>query len=322
MLDYGIDAGWNDNNEYEIWDEDGASHGFGAPIPDRALASAARAADDARERGGAGRASPGRARVHGDARGTAGHRSATRRRGRGDNTTSWHTLRWNLRMGLTMSLSGMFNIGHDIGGFAGPVPDAELLVRWVQSGLFSPRFIMNSWKAGGETNTPWLHEEAIVPIREAIRLRYRLMPYLYTLYRRAAAYADPWLRPTFYEFEQDPRTFDDCDDFMCGTQLLIASVVAPGARARDVYLPVGPPCWYAFDTGERFIAGESARVDAPLDRIPMFCPAGAIVPMTDSDDFSRLTDEPTRSIRVFPAPGESDVRVHAVRGRRPDVALS
>ena len=51
----------------------------------------------------------------------------------GDNTTSWHTLRWNIRMGLTMSLSGMFNIGHDVGGFAGPVPDAELLVRWVQA---------------------------------------------------------------------------------------------------------------------------------------------------------------------------------------------
>ena len=72
----------------------------------------------------------------------------------GDNTTSWHTLRWNMRMGLTMSLSGMFNTGHDVGGFNGPVPDAELLVRWVQNGVFSPRFIMNSWKAGGEVNTP------------------------------------------------------------------------------------------------------------------------------------------------------------------------
>ena len=119
-------------------------------------------------------------------------------------------------MGLTMSLSGMFNIGHDVGGFAGPVPDAELLVRWVQNGVFSPRFIMNSWKPGGEVNTPWLHPEAIAPIRAAIRFRYRLMPYLYTLFRRAHALGEPMLRPLFYEFEHDPRAFADSDDFMFG----------------------------------------------------------------------------------------------------------
>jgi alpha-glucosidase len=208
-------------------------------------------------------------------------------------------------MGLTMSLSGMFNTGHDVGGFAGPVPDAELLIRWVQNGLFSPRCIMNSWKSGGETNTPWLHEAAVGPIREAIRLRYRLLPYLYTLYARAARDAEPWLRPTFFDFEDDPRCFEDCDDFMCGAQMLVASVVAPGARTRDVYLPVGPACWFAFDSGERFAAGEMARVAAPLDGVPIFCPAGAIVPMTDGADFSRLTDEPSRSIRVFPPPGHA-----------------
>jgi alpha-glucosidase len=199
----------------------------------------------------------------------------------------------------------MFNTGHDIGGFHGPVPDAELLVRWTQNGIFSPRCIMNSWKAGGETNTPWLHAEAIASIRDAIRLRYRLLPYFYTLYQRAARHGDPWLRPTFFDFESDPRAFDDSDDFMCGPLLLVASVVVPDARTRDVYLPAGPPRWYAFDGGERLSAGEVVRVDAPLERIPLFCPAGAIVPMTDSDDFSRLTDEPSRSVRAFPAPGQS-----------------
>src|SRR4029079_6166664 len=73
----------------------------------------------------------------------------------GEHTTSWHTLRWNLRMGLSMSLSGMFNTGHDIGGFAGPVPDAELLVRWGQNGIFSPRSTMNSGKGRGGVHSPW-----------------------------------------------------------------------------------------------------------------------------------------------------------------------
>ena len=303
VLDYGIDASWNDNNEYEIWDDDGASHGFGTPIPiarsrplQALLMTRASAEAQAAYRPGERVFTVTRAGPPGIQR--------YAQTWSGDNTTSWRTLRWNLRMGLSMSLSGLFNTGHDIGGFAGPVPDPELLVRWTQNGIFSPRCIMNSWKAGGETNSPWLHAGAIAPIRDAIRLRYRLLPYLYTLFRRAAVDGEPWLRPTFYDFEADPRTFDDCDDFMCGGQLLVASVVTPGARTRDVYLPAGPPCWFAFDGNARHAAGEVARVDAPLERIPMFCPAGAIVPMTDTDDFARLTDEPSRALRVFPAPGE------------------
>ena len=304
VLDYGIDAGWNDNNEYEIWDDDGVSHGFGTPIPiarsrplHALLMTRATAEAQAAHREGE--------RVFTITRAGPPGIQRYAQTWSGDNTTSWHTLRWNLRMGLGMSVSGMFNTGHDIGGFAGPVPDAELLVRWTQNGIFSPRCIMNSWKSGGETNTPWLHEEAIVPIREAIRLRYRLLPYFYTLAQRASRFAEPWLRPTFFDYENDPRTFEDCDDFLCGSQLLVASVVTPGARTRDVYFPVGPACWYAFDTGERYEAGTIARVSAPLDRILAFAPAGAIVPMTDTDDFSRLTDEPSRSLHVYPPPGSS-----------------
>jgi alpha-glucosidase len=304
VLDFDIDASWNDNNEYEIWDDDGASSGFGTPIPiarsrplQALLMTRASAEAQAAHRPGERVFTVTRAGPPGIQR--------YAQTWSGDNTTSWHTLRWNLRMGLTMSLSGMFNTGHDIGGFHGPVPDAELLVRWVQNGIFSPRCIMNSWKAGGETNTPWLHDEAIAPIREAIRLRYRLLPYLYTLFQRAAHHGEPWLRPTFFDFETDPRAFDDCDEFMCGSQLLVASVVEPGIRSRDVYLPQGPACWYAFDGGMRHSAGEVARADAPLDRIPLFCPAGAMVPMTGTSEFSRLTDEPSRALCVFPAPGES-----------------
>jgi alpha-glucosidase len=219
----------------------------------------------------------------------------------GDNTTSWHTLRWNLRMGLTMSLSGMFNTGHDVGGFAGPVPDPELLVRWVQNGVFSPRFIMNSWKAGGEVNTPWLHPEALESIRAAIRFRYRLMPYLYTLFRRAALLGEPLLRPLFYEFEDDPRAFADCDEFMFGPDLLVANVVEPGMRELRVYLPRGADGWYDFHGGAYHEPGSEVVVAAPLDRIPMFMRARAMIALTGSSDFSRLHDEPSRHLRVFPA---------------------
>ena len=239
----------------------------------------------------------------------------------GDNTTSWHTLRWNLRMGLTMSLSGMFNTGHDVGGFNGPVPDPELLVRWVQNGVFSPRFIMNSWKSGGEVNTPWLHPEAMEPIRAAIRFRYRLMPYLYTLYRRAHERGEPILRPLCYEFEHDPRAYADCDDFMFGPQLLVANVVERGARERRVYLPTCDAGWYDFYTGEHHAGGRDIVVPAPLDHIPLFARAGAIIPMTGRDDFAMLHDEPSRQLRDLSGRRRVERPVRSVRGRRQQYGL-
>jgi alpha-glucosidase len=305
VLDYGIDAGWNDNNEYEIWDDYGASHGFGQPLPiersrplQALLMTRATAEAQAAHR-------PDE-RVYTVTRAGPPGIQRYAQTWSGDNTTSWHTLRWNVRMGLSMGLSGVFNTGHDVGGFSGPVPDPELLVRWAQNGVFSPRFIMNSWKAGGEVTTPWLHAEALEPIRAAIRLRYRLMPYLYTLYRRAAELGEPVLRPLFYEFEDDPRAFADCDDFMFGPQLLVANVVEPGVRERRVYLPRGVEGWYDFHSGAYHQPGSEIVVAAPLDRIPMFARAGAMVPLTGRDDFSRLHDEPSRRLRVFPARGSTN----------------
>jgi alpha-glucosidase len=221
----------------------------------------------------------------------------------GDNTTSWHHMRWNIRMGLTMSLSGMFNTGHDVGGFFGPVADPELLVRWVQSAAFNPRCLMNSWKAGGEVNTPWMHPEVLPIVRDWLRLRYRMMPYLYTLYARAARLHQPILRPRFYEFPGDPRAFEDTDDFLVGPNLLVAPVAEPGVRRRQVYLPQGPGGWIDFWSGAHHPSGSTVTVDAPLERIPLFVPEGAIVPATDSADMRRKHDEPSRALRVFPGRG-------------------
>ncbi len=301
LLEYGI-IGWNDNNEYEVWDEGAVSHGFGQSIPiarSRPLhpllmtratheTQAVRFPDE---------------RVFTVTRAGPPGIQRYAQTWSGDNTTSWHTLRWNIRMGLTMSLSGMFNVGHDVGGFAGPVPDAELLVRWVQSATFSPRFIINSWKANGAVNTPWLHPSVTPIIRDWIRLRYRLLPYLYTLYWRAAHFGEPMLRPLFYEFDDDPRAFADSDDFLLGPNLLVASVVEPGQRERSVYLPAGPSTWVDFWTGKHVAAGRVHVAEAALERIPLFVPAGAMIPATDTTDMTRLHDEPSRALRIFPGRG-------------------
>ena len=77
----------------------------------------------------------------------------------GDNSTSWETLKYNLKMGLGLALSGVSNTGHDIGGFSGPAPDPELFVRWVQFGVFMPRFCIHSWNDDGSANEPWMHPQ-------------------------------------------------------------------------------------------------------------------------------------------------------------------
>ena len=218
-----------------------ASHGFGHADPDRALAAAAGAADDARDLRSAGGAL---ARTSACTRSRAPGRPGIQRYAQtwsGDNTTSWHTLRWNIRMGLTMSLSGMFNTGHDVGGFHGPVPDPELLVRWVQSGAFSPRFIMNSWKAGGEVNTPWLHPSVTAdhPRLDSPALSAAAVPLHAVLARRAVRRADAaaaLLRVRGRSARRSRTATISCS----GPNLLVASVVEPGQRERSVYLPKGP----------------------------------------------------------------------------------
>lgn len=106
------------------------------------------------------------------------------------------------------------NIGHDVGGFSGPQPDGELLLRWVQNGIFHPRFVIHSWNDDGSVTEPWTHPQVLPHIRAAIALRYRLLPYLYTCLWQAVTAAEPMLRPTFLDHETVPQCFADTDDFM------------------------------------------------------------------------------------------------------------
>ena len=222
----------------------------------------------------------------------------------------------------------MLNTGHDVGGFAGPAPDAELLVRWAQAGLLHPRFIMNSWKAGGLYNSPWLHAEATGAVRRAIRLRLRLMPYIYSLMHAAADQGEPVIQPTFLPYDADPRCFEDCDELMLGPFLLAAPVVQAGARTREAYLPLGPEGWFDFGAGAEYRPGTVVALDAPLDHLPLLAPAGAIIPMTDGTGYAALHDEPSRRLRLFPGPGQGASRFvlveddgQTIGGPRTDVAL-
>jgi alpha-glucosidase len=162
---------------------------------------------------------------------------------------------------------------------------------------------MNSWKDDGSVNTPWLHPEVTDLVRAAIVLRLRLLPYLYTCLHEAVADHRPVLRPTFYEFPDDPACWNDNDEMMVGPNLLVAPVFEAGATSRTLYLPRDGATagWTCFHTGAWYPSGQTITVDAPLDRLPLFARANAAIPATESTGGAGRTDEPTRALLLFPA---------------------
>jgi alpha-glucosidase len=299
VLDYGIDVGWNDNNEYAVMDDAAACHGFGNPLPlhrARPLHGhlMTRASFEAQK------AHAPNEPVFSVTRGGGPGIQRYAQTWSGDNTTSWRTLRWNIRTGLQMAISGMFNTGHDVGGFAGPVPEPELFARWVQACCLNPRMVMNSWKADGTVNVPWLHPSVTPHVAAAIRLRYTLIPYMWSLFERAHAAHQPVIRPTFYDFPDDEACYEDSDDFMLGDALLVAPVVEQGVTVRRVYLPKGPAAWFDFHTGARFEAGQVHEVPAPLDTLPLFARAGAEIPVAKAVGAGpQRHDDPVAEVRRF-----------------------
>lgn len=304
LLDFGIDAIWNDNNEFEVWDDSAPADGFGQPIPMgmvRPLQTLlmGRASFEALAR----RRPDERPFVLSRAGAPGIQRYA--QTWSGDNATSWETLRWNIPMGLGMGLSGLANMGHDVGGFAGPKPDAELFVRWVQNGVFHPRFTIHSWNSDGTANEPWMHPDALPLVREALRFRYRLIPYLYSLAVEMARTGHPIVRPLVYHFPDDPRCRVASFDFLLGPGLLVASVLEPGATTREVYLPAGAD-WYDYANGTRFAGGQTIRLDAPLDRIPLLARAGALIPLGKPMRHAGAEPDDQREVRVYPPTGAGE----------------
>lgn len=274
LLDRGMNAVWDDNNEYELDDDHAGTAGDERPVWQiRPLFSNAMAIA----------AHEAIAETTPDLRpyiltrsGYAGIQRYAQTWA-GDNRSEWSALKYNIPIMLGMSVSGVANQGCDIGGFAGPSPDGELFLRWVQNGIFQPRFCLHSCNDDNTITLPWSYEEYTEDVRKAFELRYALAPYYYSLMRQAALTGDPIMRPMAYAFA-DPELADESFQFMVGDALLVANVVEPGERKKTVYLPKGCD-WFALDTHERYAGGQTVTVDAPLSRIPIFYKSGSILPL-------------------------------------------
>ncbi len=170
----------------------------------------------------------------------------------GDNRTEWKTLRFNHYMGLTMSLSGLYLFGHDIGGFAGLAPTKELFLRWLQHGVFTPRFTIHSWNDDAQATMPWSYEDLMPAVKEIFAFRSRILPYLYDAMYRAHTLHEPILRPLIYD---DPTADAESDLFLVGESLLAVCVFDPGVAELTIRLPQSEHGWY--DESGDWLMGET-----------------------------------------------------------------
>ncbi len=195
----------------------------------------------------------------------------------GDNQSHWSHLRYSVAQLCSLGMSGMAFIGTDVGGF-GADCTPELLCRWTQVGCFTPLFRNHSAK-GTRHQEPWAFDERTMEIcRKYIRLRYRLIPYIYDCFKVAETQGLPVMRPLVLNFEKDKNTLEINDQFMVGDWIMVAPILDQGRTSRDVYLPRGCD-WYDFNTGERFSGGIRVLKEAPLDVCPIYIRSGAIIPM-------------------------------------------
>ncbi|RCW55395.1 TIM-barrel domain-containing protein [Halanaerobium sp. ST460_2HS_T2] len=297
LLDFGIDSTWNDNNEYEIWSDNAYADGFGSKInmqlirPLQSLLMMKSSFEAQREH------APNKRPYLISRSGCPGMERYVQTWS-GDNYTSWKTLKYNIKMGLGLTMSGVYNFGHDVGGFAGPAPEPELLVRWVQNGIFYPRFTIHSWNEDQTVNTPWMYPESVDSIRKAIKFREKIKPYLYNLLYKSHVEHTPIVKPTFYEFD-DQKTYQQDLEFMLGEYMLVANVLEKGAKKRELYLPQNT-AWYDYNTNKIYQGGEQIAVDVSLDTIPLFIKEGSIIPIQDQEiSFAKKKNE-KRGFLIYP----------------------
>jgi alpha-glucosidase/alpha-D-xyloside xylohydrolase len=236
----------------------------------------------------------------------------------GDIDSRWKTLAAQVAVGQNHSLSLSPYWGTDVGGFF-PTREltGELYVRWFQFGAFCPSFRSHgrTWHLrlpwGWNTGEPGpieskerpdpgeLHNAEVEPIcRKYLELRYRLLPYNYTLCREAYDTGLPLIRPLWLHYPEDPRAVTRGDEYLWGRDLLVAPVTAKGALQRTLYLPEGD--WYDFWTGERHTGKRELTCTVDLTTLPLFVRAGAVLPLDPPRQYvAQPTDQPT-TIRIYP----------------------
>ena len=215
----------------------------------------------------------------------------------GDNMALWSHLELAIPELINLGLSGVPFLGTDIGGFSG-ITDGELLARWTWAATLFP-FMRNHAGKGSRKHEPWSFGEPYTSaIRKAIRFRYALLPYLYTLSQEASQTGRPLLRPLFFSYPEDPESYKIHDQFLLGENLLAAPITRPGQTHRLAYLPGE---WADFWNGATKNPGYQP-VAAELDSLPLFQRPGSAVPLTKPANHTQSAFWQPLLWRIIPAP--------------------
>jgi alpha-glucosidase (family GH31 glycosyl hydrolase) len=216
----------------------------------------------------------------------------------GDIDATFPSLEAQPAIGLNTGLSGVPYWGTDVGGFYRVAPNSEeLFVRWFQFGAFCPIFRAHGrvWRE----HLPWAHSaDAEAICRRYLDLRYRLLPYTYTLAWQAHRHGLPLMRPLVLNYPEDARVWNLSSEYLWGDDLLVAPVTREGATRWPVYLPAGG--WYDFWTHERYEGPRGVEVAAPRDRLPLFVRAGAILPFAPALQYQDERPLEDVTLRIYP----------------------
>ena len=241
----------------------------------------------------------------------------------GDVYSTWETLKTHIPIALNTALTGMPYWGTDIGGFV-PTPEftAELYLRWFQFGAFCPLFRchgrawklrlpwgwntgdtgpteINNYRGAALPDSSQLHDARVETIcRKYLELRYRMLPYLYSTVRECATTGMPIMRALWLHFSDDPKAVVCPDEYLFGKNLLVAPVVERGATMRTVYLPRG--VWYDYWTGDRMDGGREFTRSVDLETIPLYVPAGSILPLGPVKQFTSQKVDAPLSVPIYP----------------------
>lgn len=223
----------------------------------------------------------------------------------GDTIITWDSLAFQPYFTANASNIGYGWWSHDIGGHMFGTRDDELTARWVQLGVFSPINRLHSTENPFNGKEPWKYNKITEGImKEFLRLRNRLVPYLYTMNRYASRDGQPLIQPMYYKEPEVEETYQVPNNYYFGTELMVSPITEKAddkalmARAKT-WIPEGT--WYDFFSGRKYQGGRMANLWRPLEEMPVLARSGAIVPLKDMEEYDNSVENPGRlEVQVFP----------------------
>jgi len=221
----------------------------------------------------------------------------------GDNIATWEHLWLADVQAQRLAVSGISFCGSDIGGFI-EQPTPELMMRWIQLGIFHPFCRVHSSGDHGDQE-PWSFGEQCVEVfRKFVELRYQLLPYMYTAFYQYHKFGTPMLRPIVFLDQHDVETVERDHEFLCGDHFLVCPVVEAEAQERKVYIPNGT--WYSYWDDTQYTGGSEQIVPAPIDQIPFLIKAGAVVPTYPIQQYVGELEVTEVTLHIYHTAGAED----------------